>query len=146
MPVTVRYFYQNTKIDKVREVMIDKLTNTVSKLIELPDTIEVCIYKLDDNVYGGIDKYITNRLGLNSNLTLEEIPKILVHELIHVHQRHTSQLSIKHNTYYWLGIPYHNLDTNLTFEEYKNTPWEMDVENKQTKVLQQALDILTTNN
>jgi hypothetical protein len=145
MTVNVRYFYQNTKTDKVREVMIDKLTNTVSELIELPQIIDVCLYKLDENVYGGIDQYVMNRLGLNNSLTLEELPQILVHELIHVHQRHTKQLEIKNNTYYWRGIPYHNVDTELTFEKYKNTPWEIDVQNRQTKVLERALDILTTN-
>ena len=137
----VNYFYQNNK-SKVHEVMIDSLATALSELIELPDTIEVCLYKLDENVYGGIDKYTPNRLGLNSNLTLEDIPKILVHELIHVHQRHTGKLAIKNSTYYWLGIPYHNTETEISYEEYRNTPWEVDVQNHVDKLLTKVLNKL----
>jgi hypothetical protein len=113
----VKYFYQNNK-SKVHEVMIDSLATALSELIELPDTIEVCLYKLDENVYGGIDKYTPNRLGLNSNLTLEDIPKILVHE------------------------PYHNTETEISYEEYRNTPWEVDVQNRVDKLLTEVLNKL----
>ena len=139
MNIDIRYFYQNNKRNVQIETIITKLVDNVSKHIELPDTLEFCIYKFDENVYGGIDKHIPHRIGLNSSLSLEEIPQILVHELLHVHQRHTGSLAIRNSTYYWLGIPYHNTETNLSYQEYKSTPWEIDVENRAEKLLTLAL-------
>jgi hypothetical protein len=42
-----------------------------------------------------------------------------------------------------MGIPYSNKPLEeLTFEEYENLPWELDVTQRQTKVLQMAMSIL----
>jgi hypothetical protein len=139
--IDVVFYYQNSKKEAVRELIIKSLTTAVSTLISLPNTIEICIYRLPDSVYGGIDKYTPNRIGLNSLLALEDIPEIIVHELIHVSQRHTKLLEIKNNgTYYWRGIPYHNvMPENLDYDDYKNSPWEIDVDNKIDKLLTEAL-------
>jgi hypothetical protein len=139
--IDVVFYYQNSKKEAVRELIIKSLTTAVSTLISLPDHIEICIYKLPHSVYGGIDKYTPNRIGLNSSLALQDIPEILVHELIHVNQRYTKTLEIKNNgTYYWHGVPYHNImPENLEYDDYKNSPWEVDVDNKLSKLLTEAL-------
>ena len=142
----VKFYYQDKSKNTyrlVRETMIKSLSHALSTLIPLPETVEVCIYDLPDNVYGGLDKHTPNRLGLNSKLPLERIPEILVHELIHASQRHTNMLDIKNNgTYYWRGIPYHNtLPENLDYHEYKNSPWELDVDERLDKLLTETLSL-----
>jgi predicted SprT family Zn-dependent metalloprotease len=89
-----------------------------------------------------------NRIGINLDVPLDELPKILAHELVHVHQKHKGTLRIKHNgNCYWHGILITtSLPEDMSYENYMNLPWEMDAYDKQTKVLQQALYILTTNN
>ena len=142
----VKFYYKNNNYEKDNEVALTSLAIAVSQIIELPDIVEVCLYPLEDNVYGGIDINRINRIGLNINLSLESQLKILVHELIHVSQKHLGMLKIKPNGMcYWHGIPYTKKPPEeMTHEEYMNLPWELDVQHRQSKVLQQALDILTT--
>ena len=142
----VKFYYKNNNYEKDNEVVLTSLAIAVSQIIELPDIVEVCLYPLEDNVYGGIDINRINRIGLNINLSLESQLKILVHELIHVSQKHLGLLKIKPNGMcYWQGIPYTKKPPEeMTHEEYMNLPWELDVQHRQSKVLQQALDILTT--
>ena len=140
----IRYYYQNNQHSYKHEVIITSFAQAVAKVIELPDTIEICLYPLADNVYGGIDVARVNRIGLNYDLPLQALPKILTHELIHVHQKHTGILNIKANGMcYWHGIPYTNkLPEDMSYEEYNNLPWELDVVNKQQQVFNEALDLV----
>ena len=142
----IQFYYKNNKPCVRREDIISRLANTISDIIELPDSIEVCVYPLDKNVYGGIDKYCINRLALNFNLDYNSIPVILTHELIHVSQKYTKMLEIKNNGhYYWYGIPYTKvLPEEMSYEEYRNLPWEVDVQNRETKVLQMALELIVS--
>lgn len=135
--VTITYYYRNIPKSKIHETIIDALTNALASMIELPPSLEVCIYDLPNSVYGGMDKYISNRIGINSKLSIDDIPKILVHELIHVHQRYTKLLEIKNGgMYYWRGIPYEDvMPENMDYQDYKNCPWEIDVEMKIDKLL-----------
>ena len=127
--------------------MITSLTNAISKIIELPDTLEICLYPLAENVYGGIDVIKVNRIGLNYKLPNDSLPMILTHELIHVHQKHTGILKMKPNgECYWHGV-FHTKKSpeEMSREEYLNLPWESDVRHRQNDVLRKALFILTNN-
>jgi hypothetical protein len=141
----VKFYYKNNNYEKDNEVALTSLAIAVSQIIELPDTIEVCLYPLEENVYGGIDINRVNRIGLNINLSLESQLKILVHELIHVSQKHLGMLNIKPNGMcYWYGIPYTKKSPEeMTHEEYTNLPWELDVINRQKTILNQALTLCT---
>jgi hypothetical protein len=144
--VNVTYLYQNNQPDYKHESIITPLAKAVSKIIELPDAIEVCLYDLGKSVYGGIDLYRVNRIGINYTLPYDGVAIILVHELIHVCQKHTGRLRITaRGHFYWHGILItKKLSEDLAYSEYMNLPWELDAYNKQHKVLSQALDILLT--
>ena len=142
----VKFYYKNNNYEKDNEVALTLLAIAVSQIIELPDVVEVCLYPLEENVYGGIDINRVNRIGLNINLSLESQLKILVHELIHVSQKHLGMLKIKPNGMcYWQGIPYSNKPPEeMTREEYTNLPWELEVINRQREILQKALTLCIT--
>jgi hypothetical protein len=97
--IEVSFYYQNTPRSPVHEQMIKSLANALGSLIELPNKLQVCLYPFLDNVYGGIDQRVKNRFGINVNLSLDQVPKIVVHELIHIHQRHVGMLDIKGGHY-----------------------------------------------
>jgi len=139
--VDVRFFYKGDYRSYKHEVIITSFSIAVSRIIDLPEILEVCLYPLEENVYGGIDKMRVNRIGLNTNLSLESIPIILAHELIHVHQKHVGHLRIAHNGMcYWHGIPITNKPPeDMTYEEYQNLPWEVDVQNRSKAILKEAL-------
>ena len=136
--------YDRCQPKREYEVIITSFSIAVSKVIELPEIVEVCLYPLANNVYGGIDMVRINRIGINYNLLLQDIPLILTHELIHVHQKHKGYLRIDHkNNCYWHGIFQSNkMPEDMTYEEYENLPWEIDVRNKQTEVFKKALAFL----
>lgn len=137
----IKFFYKNNQYSHNHEVVITSFANAISKVIELPDTLEVCLYPLEENVYGGIDKIRVNRIGINFKIPLEDIPKVLTHELIHVHQKHKGKFKVTHDgTCYWHGIPHTKKSPDeMTYDEYRNLPWEVDVEKKQQSVLEEAL-------
>lgn len=123
--------------------MITSLANAMASLIELPNTLQVCLYPMLDNVYGGIDKYTANKFGINIKLPVEDLPKIVVHELIHIHQRHVGLLDIKGGYYYWRKIPYGNkMPEEMTYEEYKCCPWETDVDERVDNLLTESLELI----
>jgi hypothetical protein len=138
----VKFYYRNTHKTHLIETVITSIVDAVSTLIELPNSLEICLYDLPNEVYGGVDKNIYYRIGINSTLQANEIPTILVHELIHVNQRHTKLLEIKQGVYYWRGIPYYNKPPDqIDYDEYKNCPWEIDVDNRVNKLLTEALEL-----
>lgn len=145
--MNVRFFYQHNKPKYQYEAIISRFAVAISKIIELPPLIEVCLYPLDENVYGGIDMFRINRIGLNYNLPLDAVPKILTHELIHVHQKHKGTLKItSKGKCYWHGILITDkLPEDMSYDEYSNLPWELDVTNRQMKVLSEAINLLTNN-
>ena len=137
----VKFYYQNKPRTPEKELLIKNFANLLADVLELPPSIEVCLYDLGGRVYGGIDMHVLNRLGINYNLDINAVPLILTHELIHVSQKHTKLLEIKLNGhFYWRGIPYTDkLPETMAYTEYQNLPWEIDVQNRQTKVLQTVL-------
>lgn len=138
--IEVSFYYQNTPKSPVHEQMIRSLAIALGSLIQLPNKLQVCLYPFLENVYGGIDQRVKNRFGININLSLDQIPKIVVHELIHIHQRHIGMLDIRSGHYYWRNIPYGNkLPEEMSYEDYKNCPWEIDVENRVDKLLTECL-------
>lgn len=137
----IKFFYQTNQRSYKHEAIITSFANLLSQLIDLPDYLEVCLYPLAENMYGGIDINRVNRIGLNIKLPYMDIPKVLTHELIHVNQKHIGLLRTDTNGMcYWRGIPYTNKDPDdMTYEEYSNLPWELDAQQRQTKLLSEAI-------
>lgn len=140
----IKFFYKNNQHSYKHEIIITSFADAIAKVIQLPPSIEVCLYELGPNVYGGIDRFNMGRFGINYSLSYQDIPKILVHELIHVNQKFTGTLEIRSNgVYYWHGIPYTKvLPEDMSYEDYQNLPWELDVQHRQSKVLQDAMKLL----
>lgn len=141
----IRFFYQNNNHSYKQEVVITSYANAISRIIELPPLLEVCLYDLGESVYGGIDLIRMNRIGINYNLPYDVIPKILTHELIHVHQKFKGTLKITPgNKCYWHGIfiTSKSID-DMTHEEYMNLPWEIDAYHRQQSILSEALSYVS---
>lgn len=143
----IKFFYKNNQHSYKHEAIITSFANAIAHVLPLPDTLEVCLYDLGKNVYGGVDRYHINRLGINYDLDFQSIPKILTHELIHVNQKHMKILEVRQNdVYYWHGVPYTKvLPHEMSYEDYQNLPWELDVQLRQSKVLLAAMAVLSSN-
>lgn len=140
----VRFYYQDGNRLPQHEAIVNAFTVAVAKVISLPPLVEVCLYNLGKNVYGGIDMFRINRVGINIEVPLEQLPKILTHELIHVHQKHTGTLKIKRDgSSYWHGVLItKKMPEDMLYEEYENLPWELDVKHRLDQVFSDALRLV----
>lgn len=140
----VRFIYASDKYDKDRELVVTNICSILSRLIDLPQNIEVEFSPLRDSVYGEtiLDTRIKNRIRLNEKLSPKESINPTVHELLHLNQIHLGLLSLRRGGIYtWKGKSY-NVDVpNITPEIWAQLPWEIDVAHKQQPILAQIMKI-----
>jgi predicted metallopeptidase len=146
----VIFIYQAEGKSLQREAVAIKLCEAVSKIIVLPENIEIEFALLNPSVYGEtiINSRFKNRVRLNNTLTAKEIIPALVHELIHLNQTHTGLLSMtRDGRYIWKNKIYKTPHVGqLTFNEHSQLPWEIDVAQKQQKILNEAIQLALTLN
>jgi hypothetical protein len=118
-----------------REIVCRTLTEAVSTVLPLPKEIVIRVANLGAGTYGSaaLEFRFRNRISVSTLLSAEEIPEVIVHELIHLNQIHTGMLrSSRVGTYYWN-------DRLIEATPYEQLPWEVDVAARQQQVLQEAL-------
>jgi len=146
----VLFIYQSDGKSVQREAVATKLCEAVSSILEIPDTVEIEFANLNPSVYGEtvLDNRFKNRIRINNTLTAKEIIPAIVHELIHLNQTYTGKLSVlRDGTYVWNNKKYkfpHARD--LTVTEHANLPWEVDVAQRQQKILNEAIQMSLTKN
>lgn len=139
---SVIFMYQEgASYSSGREFICRKLIDTASTVLSLPDEVQVEFCNLGKSVYGStsLEYRFRNRIGMNSELLLQEIPAVLVHELIHLHQTYTGILrSNRHGQYFWNNRQIH-VPKDISYEEYQRLPWEVDVQERHHKILTEIL-------
>ena len=141
--------YEGTDYDVSRELTITKIVDSVKRYLQLPNDLVINIANLGDAVYGNtsLDHRFKNRITINNNLQESGIIEVLVHELIHVNQVHTGQLSVtRTGSYIWRGRSYkvENYSTS-DHRQYAQLPWEKDVVKKQQTILTETIKYLAEN-
>lgn len=140
----VRFIYQGDDYNLERETVAKKICEFVATQIELPNEIQVEFAKLDDSQYGAtlVNPRFKNRVQINTILTANEIPQVLVHELLHLNQIKTGKLSSSSNGKpVWDGRVL-QLTENVNPDDL---PWEQDVANRQRNLLTKTVHFLTKN-
>jgi hypothetical protein len=144
----VIFIYQAEGKSLPREAVAIKLCEAVSHIIDLPETVEIEFALLGPSVYGEtiLDSRFKNRVRINNILSAKEIVPALVHELIHLNQTHTGLLSVtRDGTYIWKNKKYNFPHARqLTVKEHASLPWEVDVAEKQQKILNEAIQLSLT--
>lgn len=139
----VRFIYTTGKYDKNKEAIVSNLYNKAKTFIQLPKTLEVEFKDLNDSVYAEtvLDHRFKNRIYLNANIHYKEIIKPCLHELLHLNQIHTGRLSSQKNgMILWENKLYRIDSYNLSYKDYLNLPWELDVAEKEKILLQNILN------
>lgn len=139
--MSVKFYYQSEQRCYKKEIIIRHVVESARGSLDLPDQVEVCLYHLGTGVHGGIDHARANRLALEIDLLFTDIPTVLVHELIHLDQRHTGKLRITAaGGYHWQGQEYLNIDPQtLPRNEYLSLPWEADVSRRLPGILREIV-------
>lgn len=140
----VRFIYLCDTRDTKRESVITAACQRMSSLIELPKNVEIEFSKMDLSVYAqtALDPRFPNRVRLNQSLSPSEVLRPLIHELIHVHQIFTKQLSIRRDgTHIWQNRQYRvAAPQSMTYDDYSRLPWEADVANREKMLLEKVLN------
>ena len=130
----VRFIYESSDYNKEREIVATKVCDFLRTQIDLPETIEIKFAVLDESLYGSthINARFKNRININNSLTFNEIPQVLVHELIHLNQIKTGRLSNTSNGLFMWDNRIYDL---ANYPNYDELPWEVDVAKKQRDLL-----------
>lgn len=140
----IKFIYKNARYSKERESVIINIFNLAKDVLSLPDYIEIEIDMLSESIYAEsiANNRFKNRIRLNDKLLLTELIRPIVHELIHLEQIHMGRLSINRQGHFIFdNKTFKNLDPiKLTYDDYKNLPWEQDVASKENKVLDYILN------
>jgi hypothetical protein len=138
MKVTFIYRGKN-KPNAIYEKLTEKVIKLVKEIYVLPDTIEIQFEHMDPNIYGMtmLDPRFPNRIRLNQDLSLDEFLLPLTHELLHLNQMFTNRLQSRSGgRILFDNVLYKVNAKQLSYEEYRQLPWENDVAQKQHKLLE----------
>lgn len=74
----------------------------------------------------------------------KDLARYLSHELIHVEQTHKGYLTYRHvdNSLLWFGHPWQTGEDDLTYDQYRNLPWEVDAWRREPRVFAALKEIL----
>jgi hypothetical protein len=139
----LRFIYAGDKYDPKREKVITNIINIIRSELELPDIIEVEFSKLQESVYGEatVDTRFKNRIKLNETLSPKGCIVPTIHELIHLNQIYTGRLSGRRDgSYLWENKVYPSV-SEISYEQYRKLPWEIDVVERQQKLLHTVLSV-----
>lgn len=130
----IRFIYQTGSYNQEREIVAEQIFEFLKDHIILPQKIEIAFTDLHEAVYGSthINPRFKNRITINSNLTYNDIPPVLIHEFIHLNQMKIGRLSSASNGMFMWDNKLYNLQD---YSSYDDLPWEKDVANKQHDLL-----------
>lgn len=135
----VKFIYGKCAVDLRKEKLIKHIVEKLSAELTLPDIVTIEFQKMGNSVYGETD--ISNKkITLNYELELNDILIPLTHELIHLEQIQVGKLAkSRSGEYVWENKPYKIQPNRLRYKEYKELPWESEIDKKQKLLLEKLL-------
>jgi hypothetical protein len=141
MNVTVR-FPKHLQPDIEKAKVATSLCQAAFLYIALPDNIIVEFVDLGHNAYG--ESTLTfnkeSKVRINLQLSTKELIYPLVHELLHLNQMHEGKLSVtRFGDCVWEGKTYKLNQSKMSYKEYTQLPWELDVTSREQQLLANIL-------
>jgi len=137
--MNIKFTGKQLDLDDSKKALIQEICDSVSTIISLPNSVEIVIRTVNKSIHGFLDVNAINKIHLSSELLLPDIPIVLVHELIHLHQKHIGDLQgAGHHAIFWKNKAYTKPDySKMSLQEYNTYPWEADVVKKQQEIMDQ---------
>ena len=141
MNVNVRFpKYYQPDIEKAK--VATSLCQAAFLYINLPDNIIVEFVDLGPHMYG--ESTLTfnkeSKVRINLQLSAKEMIYPLVHELLHLNQIHEGKLSVtRFGDCVWEGKTYKLNQSKMSYKEYTQLPWELDVTSREQQLLANIL-------
>ncbi len=125
-----RGYYNNTRGDEVATAVLE----AYAKGVEFVD--------LGHNAYGESTLTFSkeSKVRINLQLSAKEMIYPLVHELLHLNQIHEGRLSVtRFGDCVWEGKTYKLNQSKMSYKEYTQLPWELDVTSREQQLLANIL-------
>lgn len=141
MIITVR-FPKNYQPDIEKAKVATSLCQAASLYIDLPSNITVEFVDLGHTTYG--ESILTfnkdSKVRINLQLSCKELIYPLIHELLHLNQIHEGKLSIsRFGDCIWEGKTYKIDQAKMSYKDYMQLPWELDVAYREKELLANIL-------
>lgn len=138
--MTVRFFYaKGLVIDYNKEKLVKHVVQQTGAHLKLPNSIDIEFQRMGSSTYGETD-IATKRITINFDLGLNDIFLPLLHELIHLEQIETGKLArSKEGHYVWESTVYKIEPGMLSYDDYKELPWEQDIVKKHRYLVKELL-------
>lgn len=141
MNVNVR-FPRNYQPDIEKAKVATSLCQAASLYIDLPDNIIVEFVDLGPSAYGEstLDFNKDSKVRVNLQLSCKELIYPLIHELLHLNQIHEGKLSVtRYGDCVWEGKTYKIDQSKMSYKDYTQLPWELDVAQREKQLLSNIL-------
>lgn len=141
MNVNVR-FPRNFQPDIEKAKVATSLCQAASLYISLPDSIIVEFVDLGPSMYGESTVAFNkqSKVRINLQLSCKELIFPLVHELLHLNQMHEGRLAVtRFGDCIWEGKTYKVDAYKISYKEYIQLPWELDVTSREKELLAKIL-------
>ena len=141
---SVRFIYQGDDYNIEREKVSTHICQFLANILKLPIEIQIVFAKLPDSIYGNtiVNHRFKNRITINSMLAANEVPIVLIHELVHLQQITTGRLSNTSNGKFMWDKKIFNINDDT---DHDMLPWELDVSDHLPKLIKQVQESLTIN-
>jgi hypothetical protein len=135
-------FPRNYPPDTEKAIVATSLCRAASAFIKLPEKVIVEFVDLGPGIYGESTLYFNqeNRIRINLQLSKKELIYPLVHELLHLNQIHEGRLAItRFGECVWESKVYKLDQAKMSYNDYKQLPWELDVATREKELLVKIL-------
>lgn len=141
MNVNVR-FPKHYQPDIEKAKVATSLCQAAFLYIDLPENIIIEFVDLGPNMYG--ESTLTfnkdSKVRINLQLSCNEFIYPLIHELLHLNQIHEGKLSVsRFGDCIWEGKIYKIDQSKMSYAEYMQLPWELDVADREKQLLANIL-------
>jgi len=140
----IRYKFIDNPVNQDKVKILEKVFSILPQYLTLPKEIIVELRNMGPFRYGEtrLDPRYKKTIVLNDSLVTKEIIIPFIHELIHIDQIENKKLDMyKNGDIYWEGKKYtSDFVKRCTYKEYLDLPWELEVTQKQKKLLEIVLE------
>jgi hypothetical protein len=130
----IQFIHEENFYSVSKEQVVTHIYQQLCNHIPLPDKI-IVVFKSLGETYGEAildPKMLNKRIVLNVDLTAKELFYPTIHEMVHISQMHTKRLQVSRSgVFLWDNQTYPINPNTLTYEDYKQLPWEVDAYEQQ---------------
>lgn len=140
----ISFIHEENLYSLPKEQLVTKIYQDVKRYLPLPENLEVEFRCMGPSSYGETildPRRLHKRIILNVDLDVKGLFHTTIHELIHISQMHTGRLTASRTgVFVWDNKTYPVYPLKMSFNDYKQLPWELDAYEQQQVIAKKLLE------